>query len=132
MVEVLSFKVAYNKSKATGLHRPDAGSDGQYTETRHLAIRVKKCERPFDRRATEIERRQIFLRWTQQRCRLRMAGQKQRHEMGLVRRGDARATTSRHMMTMPIYLLLATKICFAVTFFPFLLSCLVTVIFNSC
>jgi hypothetical protein len=60
-----------------------------------------------------------------------MAEQKQQEELDLVRREDARATTSRYVVTMPIYLFLATKICFAVTFFPFLLSCLVTVIFNS-
>jgi len=60
-----------------------------------------------------------------------MAGQKQREEMDLVGREDARAITSRQIMTMPFYLFLATKICFAGTFFPFLLSCLVTVIYNS-
>jgi hypothetical protein len=58
-----------------------------------------------------------------------MAGQKQQEEIDLVRREYARATTSHQTMTMPIYLFLATKICFAVTFFPYLLSCLVTVIF---
>jgi hypothetical protein len=64
MVVVRSFKFACNNIKATGLHRPDASSDGQYTETRLLAIRVEKCERPFDRGATEVDRRQIFLPWT--------------------------------------------------------------------
>jgi len=62
-----------------------------------------------------------------------MAGQKQQEVMDLVRREDATATiTSHQKMTMPIYLFLAKKICFIFTFFPFLLSCLLTAIFNSC
>jgi hypothetical protein len=62
-----------------------------------------------------------------------MAGQKQQEVMDLVRREDATATiTSHQKMTMPIYLFLATKIYFVFRFSPFLLSCLLTAIFNSC
>jgi hypothetical protein len=60
-----------------------------------------------------------------------MTGQKEQVEMDLVRREDARATTSRQVMTMPIRLSLATNNFLAVTFLPFLLCCMVTVIYNS-